>query len=128
MGKKTVIAAVLLVGMVMALPVGVNLAIRQGFLHSDKPWAAGAVFGGAHFLMILQQPARACTVMQQGLDRFPDYPHRAEVTFRIAFCYEKTGNNAQAIDWYKQFLDQWPEHAWADQARRHLQRLTALDE
>ena len=91
MGKKLVIVAILLVLAVIALPLGVNRMIRQGFQHPDKKWAADAVFDGAHYLMILQQPARACTVMQEGLERFPDYPHAAEVTFRIAFCYEKMG-------------------------------------
>ncbi|NOY79582.1 MAG: tetratricopeptide repeat protein [Kiritimatiellaeota bacterium] len=122
-----VLGGLLFLGVVL-FPLASTFIIRQGFAHPEKPWAAKAVFTGAHLKMLFQKPTAARQVFEAGLERFPYYPGAARVTYRIALCYEREGNTAMALQWYTLFLKQWPGHPWGDQARRRKAALEALEE
>ena len=125
MKKLLIIVVAAAVVAVLALPLWLNIAVRQAFQHPDQPWAPGVVFDVAHIWMILQQPRHARTIMETGLQRFPNYPRRDVVTYRIALCYEREGLRRQALQWYSVFLKNWPSHPWADQARHRKALLEA---
>jgi len=125
MKKLLLLAAVLIVGGALTLPLWLSVAVRQAFRQPDRPWAPGVVFGAARIWMVLQQPRIARSILEAGLQRFPRYPHRDAATYRIALCYEREGQRESAIQWYDAFLKQWPHHPWADQARHRKALLEA---
>jgi TolA-binding protein len=120
-----VLLAVLLAAAVIGLPYGSGKMIEQGFARPQEKWAAGAVFRGARIRMVLQQYASARAAMEKGMQVFPTYPDLSKAHYWVAVCYEKEGNSQSALAGFKSFLARWPNHQWADQARRHVATLEA---
>ena len=58
------------------------------------------------------------------LDKYPDYPKRAISVFMLAFTYENLLNDtANARKYYTEFIKEYPNHEFADDAKQLLKYL-----
>lgn len=106
------------------LPIS-RYMVKIGFEKYRKPWAAGVVVTGARMQMYMMRYAEARPTFDRALTVFPAYPRRDRLVFNIAFCFEKEGNDKEAIEWYSRFVSTWPKHPWVDQARDRANDLEA---
>lgn len=118
------VAVVAVVG-VLALPAASGYMVKRGFAEPTQPWAANAVFRGARIQVLLQQYPRARANLENAMLVFPAYPSPERPVYWIALCYEKEENVAAAVQAFNAFLTRYPNHPWADQARRHIAQLQA---
>ena len=117
-----VVVALLVTAIIFIMPV-TFLMVKQGFLHQDKTWAPGLVYSGARVRMRLQQYRTAATILTKAVDVFPSYKNTDKAYFWIALCHEKNKSPKQAVQWYQQFLQRWPDHDWSAQAQARVDKL-----
>ena len=67
----------------------------------------------------------AVYALENALDTWPRMEKADRVHFWVGLCYERSGNAAMAVQWYEAFLAKYPNHMWADQARRKVAQLRA---
>ena len=94
--------------------------IKKGFENQNKPWAPETVMTSARIQMLTLNEVAARPVFESGLVAFPNYPKRDKVHYWIACCYVKERNKKMAKEWFERFLTYWPQHPWADMARRRI--------
>jgi hypothetical protein len=123
--KKLIIV---LVGLILVfssiLPVSA-LLIRQGFRKPQAEWAPKVVYFGARLRMRIFRYGSARVILEKALQTWPQYEKVDEGTYWVGFCYEKSGADAQALTWYRTFLQRWPSHRWSEQAKRRIDMLEA---
>lgn len=126
--KRLLVIGALSVALVLALvPLAGHMA-QYGFRHPDKAWAQRLVYTGATIQMWSQQYRTAVQILARAVIDFPDAPNVGRAYYRIGFCHQRMGNDEAALLWYSRFLDRWPRHVRAPQARRRVAQLeTELD-
>jgi TolA-binding protein len=67
----------------------------------------------------------AAAILEQAVRTWPQSDRVDEGTYWIAFSYERSQSSALAIAWYKTFLQKYPDHRWAGQAKHRLDSLEA---
>ena len=100
-------------------------AARQAFASPDKEWAEPAVYFAARVRMRFTRFLPAAAILEQAIKTWPKSDRVDEAAYWIGFCYERSQVNERAIYWYKAFLERFPNHQWAAQARRRLDTLEA---
>ena len=106
------------------LPLSAYAALK-GFATPEKEWAEPAVYFAARTRMRLSRFAPAIAILQGAIKTWPKSERVDEATYWIGFCYERSEVSDQAIAWYKAFLQRYPNHGWAAQAKRRLDTLEA---
>lgn len=123
--KKTFVIIILVIFVCGSLLPISRYMIKIGFERYQKPWAAGLVVAGARMQMYMMRYSEARPTFEKTLTVFPAYPRHDRLFFNIAFCFEKEGNDKQAIEWYNRFVATWPNHPWVDQARHRVSDIEA---
>jgi tetratricopeptide (TPR) repeat protein len=90
-------------------------ALRQ------QPGGVAALTGSAYVLLDRRHPLAAIGVFKQVLG---NAPHYAPALFGLGEAYRGQGDAAQAIDAYKQYLEQSPTGTDAPAARRQIKDLS----
>jgi len=70
--------------------------------------------------------SQAGELAEQGVLLFPEARNYDYFLNTAATCARRTSKPEVAIFWYKVFLETFPKHMWADQARRNLKQLEEL--
>jgi tetratricopeptide (TPR) repeat protein len=86
----------------------------------QQPNGVAALTGSAYVLMDRRRPLAAIGVFKQVLN---NAPHYAPALFGLGEAYRGQGDAAQAIDAYKQYLEQSPTGSDAPAARRQIKDL-----
>jgi tetratricopeptide (TPR) repeat protein len=87
----------------------------------QQPNGVAALTGSAYVLLDKRHPLAAIGVFKQVLG---NAPHYAPALFGLGEAYRGQGEAAQAIDAYKQYLEQSPTGSDAPAARRQIKDLT----
>jgi len=114
-----ILLALLVAAVVFAVPI-TGFMVRSGLKHPEKSWAPKVAVQGGRTRMRLQMFGSAKNIFLRTLETFPQHQQRDRITYWIALCYEKEGEKQKAMDYYKLFLQTWPNHMWKDQAQRRL--------
>jgi len=123
--KGLIILLVVVLGLAAAVMPVSAYAARQGLANPQKGWAEPAVYFAARVRMRLTRFAPAAAILQRAVATWPKSDRVDEAYFWIAFCYERSGVNDQAVAWYKTFLAAYPNHRWASQAKRRMDSIEA---
>ncbi|MCF7855199.1 MAG: tetratricopeptide repeat protein [Candidatus Pacebacteria bacterium] len=123
MKKLTILLGILIVALFVFISPITSFVIENGLKNSDQHWAPALVFGGARMKMRILQHEDALKAFQEGIRHFPNYKQMPKIYFWVAFSYEKEDRIDMARQWYEKYLDKWPDHIWASQARNRLARL-----
>ncbi len=123
--KKLVVLLVVLVALACSIMPLSAYAARQALQSPEKSWAESAVYFAARTRMRFSRFGPAAALLERAIKTWPKSDRVDEATYWIGFCYERSSASQQAILWYKAFLQQYPEHQWAAQARRRLDTLEA---
>jgi TolA-binding protein len=124
MKKLIILLAIPFVVLSTILPV-TALLVKKGFAQPQESWAPKAVYFGARLRMKIARYETARRILAKALTTWPTYDRVDDATYWVGFCYEKTDRDAEAMTWYRNFLQKWPRHRWAEQARRRLELLEA---
>jgi len=124
MKKLMLVLGVLVVLLCCALPI-TGFVGQKALQKPEASWAEPAVYLAARLRMRLSRFASAGAVLQQAIKTWPKSDRVDEATYWIAFCYERAQVHDQAVAWYKAFLQRYPDHPWAAQARHRLDSLEA---
>jgi TolA-binding protein len=123
--KSLVILLVIVVGLLCSVMPLSAYAARKALATPEKEWAEPTVYFAARTRMRLSRFAPAAAILQRAIKTWPKSERVDEAHYWIAFCYERSQVNDQAILWYKVFMQQYPNHQWAAQAKRRLDTLEA---
>ena len=123
MKKFAILVGILVVVVVVFVNPITSFLIESGLDNREQQWAPTLVFGGARMKMRIMQYDDAIAAFKQGIALFSNHKNMPKIYFWTALSYEKTGNAEGAHQWYSQYLDRWPHHMWAAQARNRLARL-----
>lgn len=86
--------------------------------------AAEYLFKAADIKMNIAKEEAALELLDKILQDYPDFEKRAEAMFLKGYIYENyQGDLAQAEELYKTFLEQYPNHEFADDAEMSLKYL-----
>ena len=123
--KNLIIAIVVLVLLFSSiLPISA-LLVKQGFKKPEATWAPKVVTFGARLRMKIFRYGSARVILERAIKTWPEHEKVDEQTYWIGFCYEKSGKEEQAVTWYGTFLQRWPKHRWAEQAKRRIDMIEA---
>lgn len=123
--KKLIIIVILIVAVIASLMPATWLGIRMGFKNPQKGWAADVVYMGARLRMRVGRYQAAAFVLERALRTWPNDDRRDETLYWIGLCYERSGAELLAGQWYERFLEEYPRHRWNAQARRRLDMIEA---
>ena len=123
--KALIIALVIVFALVLSIMPLSAYAARKGLASPEKSWAEPAVYFAARTRMRLSSFVQAAAILESAVKTWPRSERIDEAYYWIAFCYERSEANVQAIAWYKAFLQAYPHHEWAAQARHRLDTLEA---
>lgn len=123
--KKLLIVLVALILLFSSILPLSALLVRQGFSKPEAGWAPKVVYFGARLRMRIFRYGSARFILEKALTTWPEYEKVDEGTYWIGFCHEKSGAEPQAITWYRTFLQRWPSHQWAEQAKRRIDMIEA---
>ena len=90
-----------------------------------KPWAPDLAWRAAVINLRMMRHARAGGMFSAAYQAWPTAAWRAECHYDIALCYEKIDDTANAIKWYQSFVAAYPNHRWAEQAKKRVSLLQA---
>ena len=124
MRNLIIFVAVVAGAMCSVMPLS-EYAARKALQTPEKGWAEPAVYFAARTRMRLARFAPAVVLFQSAIKTWPKSDRVDEAYYWIAFCYERAEVSPQAILWYKAFLQKYPNHEWASQAKRRLDTLEA---
>jgi TolA-binding protein len=124
MRSLIILLAVVLGSVFSILPLSAYMATK-GLAAPQKEWAEPAVYFAARTRMRMARFPPAVALLQRAIKTWPNSPRVDEATYWIGFCYERAEVSDQAIAWYKAFLQKYPKHEWAAQAKRRLDTLEA---
>lgn len=119
---------ILLLVLIFSILPASTFMVKKGFQNPDKGWAAPAVLFGGRLRMRLQMYGSAGNILKKMLDTFPEHEKRDRLVYWVALCHEKSGNYRKAAQWYRRFIQAYPQHIWNDQAQRRLTTLEAQHE
>jgi TolA-binding protein len=123
--KKLVVLLVIVVALLCSvLPITAFLG-QKAFQKPEKGWAEPTVYFAARVRMRLSRFVSAGAILREAVKTWPQSDRVDEAHYWIGFCYEQSQVHDQAIVWYKAFLQLYPAHQWAAQAKRRLDTLEA---
>lgn len=123
--KKLLILLALPIALALsAMPLS-SLAVQKAFATPEKEWAQPAVYFAARLRMKCFRYRPAVAILEQALKTWPEGKDVPKAYYWIAFCYERSNANDQAVRWYGLFTQKYPNHMWADQARRRMEAIEA---
>jgi TolA-binding protein len=123
--RGLVILVVIVLGLVCSVMPLTDYAARKALETPGKEWAEPTVYFAARTRMRLSRFAPAAAILQRAVTTWPKSNRVDEAHYWIAFCYERSSVNDKAVVWYKAFLQKFPNHQWAAQAKRRLDTLEA---
>ena len=127
MFKKLFILAVVLVGGVIAWIPWWSSKLAEKALDNPRARNAPKILEKAIKIKnTIYLFSQAGELAEQGVILFPEAPNYDYFLNTAAFCAKKNSKPEVAIFWYKMFLETFPKHMWADQARRSLRQLEEL--
>lgn len=124
MKKLLVVFGVLVVLLCCALPI-TGFVGQKALQRPEASWSEPAVYFAARLRMRLSRFASAAAILQHAIKVWPKSERVDEATYWIAFSYERAQVYDQAIVWYGAFLQRYPDHVWAAQARHRLDAIEA---
>jgi len=102
----------------------VTAYVEYAEMHPGSEKAPEFIFRAADICMNTGYPGRAIELYTMVYRDYPEYAKRPESLFLIAFIYETQFNNLQLAEHnYKKFVEQFPDHDLADDAKILLQHL-----
>jgi len=131
MGKKiaiaSVITTVLLIIFILSGP-GIQMLIDMADDNWETTdWAPSFLFKAGSIPYWTLRFERAAEVYGEFLDRLDcEHPLSAAASYRKAVCHEKLGQTRAAVQEYKYFLTNWPDHpraASAEKSAKHIAHL-----
>lgn len=120
MKKGVIIAIVVIVLFFLLLPQILGQVFKSGISNDNPGQAAGA----ANACMALQQHKSALRMWQRIQQDFPQH-EPATVHYKMAVCYEMSGEKVKAMGMYNTFASAYPEHRWKDQAVKRASNIEA---
>jgi len=123
--KKLVLLFVVLLALVCSILPITAFAGKKALQTPEKGWAEPTVYFAARVRMRMSRYLSAAAILERAIKTWPKSDRVDEATYWIAFSYERASANEQAVLWYKAFLQRYPDHQWASQARRRLDTLEA---
>jgi TolA-binding protein len=123
--KGLIILLLIVLGLVASIMPLSDYAARKAFANPQESWAEPTAYFAARTRMRLARFAPAVAILQRAIQVWPKSDRVDEAHFWIAFCYERSGAHEAAVAWYKSFLQAYPNHRWATQAKRRLDSLEA---
>jgi tetratricopeptide (TPR) repeat protein len=123
MFKKLLIVAIVLafVG-VSSIPMWTSRMADDAFKNPQRPISAEAVSKAIKTQMYIFLFEEARKTAEKGVIYFPESKEVPNYMYNAAMCAEKIGNMEAAIYWFSRFTENYPDHIWADQAKRTLDR------
>ena len=122
--KWLVVAVAVVVVMLASVVPLSGFMVRKGLENPGKSWAPGLTQKGARLRMIFGNYEGAALIWERAANTWPQHPDCAKMVYRVGFCYEQAKKPTQALAWYNRYLSIYPQHMWAEQARRRVQNLT----
>ena len=123
--KNLVILLVIVAALLCSLLPLTAYAARRALETPEQEWAEATVYFAARTRMRLSRFAPAAAILQLAIKAWPKSERVDEAYYWIAFCYEHSQANDQAIAWSKAFMERYPNHPWAAQAKRRLDTIEA---
>jgi len=129
MFKKILILVFILIVITLALlPVIATRMAINGFNKPEKPGSDDLVRKAIQIKMYMLGFKEAGIIAEKGIIFFPESPHLPNFIYTAAVCAEKQQNFTVAVHWFQRFLEIFPEHEWAQQARNRLNKYKDLQE
>jgi tetratricopeptide (TPR) repeat protein len=98
--------------------------------NKTSPDAPAFLFNAGNLAMNLNQPEKSLELFNRTIYSYPDFEKAADCLFLMGFIYEnQLQNYGKAIEIYEAFIDKYPDHAFADDARVSIDNMgKPLDE
>jgi outer membrane protein assembly factor BamD (BamD/ComL family) len=123
MGKKIAIGAfVLIFAGIIFLPDILYFSAKKAFAkeNREKAWAKKTAYNAGKMYQRFFRFKSALNVYHKCIKTWPDVSWRVECEYRIAFCYERSGQSTKAIAAYEAFIAGHPDSPMVGQAGRRL--------
>jgi outer membrane protein assembly factor BamD (BamD/ComL family) len=101
---------------------------EDAFARPDDPMAGEMLQKAIRMKVFMLSYGEAGRLAEKGVIYFPESPHLPMFLFIAAKSAEKERNPAAAIHWYRRFLELYPQHEWADQAKGYLEKLKGMSD
>jgi outer membrane protein assembly factor BamD (BamD/ComL family) len=129
MFKKLLILILILAAVALAcMPLWTSRMAEDAFARPDDPMAGEMLQKAIRMKVFMLSYGEAGRLAEKGVIYFPESPHLPMFLFIAAKSAEKERNPAAAIHWYRRFLELYPQHEWADQAKGYLEKLKGMSD
>lgn len=123
--NKLIIALVILIVLAGSIVPISAILVKQGFKNQEKTWAPKVVYFGARVRMRISRLQSARMILEKAMETWPEYEKVDEAYYWVGLCYEKSHEELKALEWYRIFLQKYPNHRWQAQAQRRIDVIEA---
>ena len=109
------------------MPQITAFSAKKAFLKENRTqsWAPMTAYRAGKINMKFWRYKTARKILEKTVKTFPKELWVSDAYFKIAFCYEKTGELLKAIEKYEEFMKRYSTHAWRDQAAKRVINIKA---
>ena len=127
MKKLIIMVIILVICGVVFMPEITSISAKKAFEEEnvDKDWAPKTAYNAAKMNLRFWRYRSARTMLEKAIGKFPEEDWVDDAHFQIGLCYEKIGEADTALDWYKLFLNKYPQHRWEGQAKKRVANIEA---
>lgn len=127
MKKLLILIVILLVAAIVTIPMWTGKLAEKAFENIDNPNAPRAAKEAMKMKIRIGDHAAARSIAERGVIYFADDEENLPFfLYNAAHAAKKDKKPRIAVFWYEQFLREFPDHEWSDQAELDTQKLKEL--
>ena len=124
--KLFILALILGVVAVATIPLWTQKMADEAFKHPERRDSPRRIKEAMLVKVRLQRYKQARELAEKAVIYFPEAREEPDFIYNAAKCANQERKPFVAIFWYQKFLDRFPKHKWAQQAKNSLNKLKEL--